>query len=133
MSTVSNECVFEVGGNSYTVKKPTIGQILDIQTMKAQITRGSYGQIVRNMDDVGIMSLDMVDMIATISSLCPEVIKDLKVDNWDELDPFDILDIYKGYHETVHPWFNKYSKDLTEVWKGITDSLIEKDGSTTKD
>jgi hypothetical protein len=126
MSTVSKECIFEAGGNTYTINKPDIGQLLDIQTMKAQITRGNYGQIVRNLDEVGVMSLDIVDMIAVLSSLCPEVITDLKVDNWSKLDPFDILDLYKGYHETVHPWYSKYSKDLTKVWSSITDSLIEK-------
>ena len=126
MSTVSKECVLEAGGNTYTLKKPTIGQLLDIQTLKAQITRGSYGQIVRNLDEIGIMSLDVVDMIAVLSSLCPDVITDMKVSNWAELDPFDILDLYKGYQATVHPWYSQYSKDLTKVWSSITDSLTEK-------
>lgn len=128
MSTISNECVLSIGGNSYTLNKPTMGQILDIQTMKAQITRGSYGQIVRNMDELGIMSLDIVDMISIIHSLCPQVLDDMKVENWDQLDPFDMMDIYKGYVETVLPWYQQYTKDLTKVWKGITDSLIKDDG-----
>ena len=54
MSTVSKEIVFSVGGNSYPIKRPTMGQILEIQTMKARLTRGTYGQIVRKMDDLGI-------------------------------------------------------------------------------
>lgn len=133
MSTVSKEIVFSVGGNSYPIKRPTMGQILEIQVMKAQITRGSYGQIVRNMDELGIMSLDFVDMISTLSQLCPDLLADLKVDNWDELDPFDMMDIYRAYTEKVLPWYSKFTSELTALWKKSTDSLTSNEKESTDD
>ena len=125
--TVAKECILKVGGNSYPLKRPTMGQILEVQTLKAKLTRGSYGQIVRNMDELGLMSLDIVDMIAVLSILCPEMLDDLKVKSWDDLDAFDVLDIYKGYHESVLPWYQSFTKELTAVWKKVTDSLSVKD------
>lgn len=130
---MQREVILEVAGNSYPIKLPNMGQLIEIEMIKAQITNGTYGQIVGNMSALGVMSLDMVDMIATLNVLCPTMLSDMKVDNWAQLDVFDILEIYRGYAESVSPWFKEFSTKVLEVWNKSTDSLTKKESSDEKE
>jgi hypothetical protein len=125
MATVKTTLTFNCKGNSYTIKQPTVGKIIDIEMMKAQLTNGNYGRMVGNFNEMSVMSLDMVDMFAHFRILCPEFIKDLQTDNWADLDPFDAVEILKAYNEQFKPWYTSFSEKLVDIWKNTTESLIE--------
>lgn len=115
--------VFTVRENSYKVEQPNIGQIIDIEMIKAQITGGNYGKMVSNFSRLSILSLDIIDMFAHFKILCPELIEDLKVESWGDLEAFDALDIHKAYKEQFKPWIDSFSEALLKVWDITVNSL----------
>lgn len=127
MSELQKSLQFKVGENSYVVSQPNIGQVIDIEMMKSQITNGNYGKMITNYSKMSILSLDMIDMFAHFKVICPKLLEDLKVDNWSQLDSFDALDLFKAYQGSFKPWFSLYSDKLTKVWEEMTSSLVTKD------
>lgn len=102
--------VIKLSGNTYTLKYPTIGQVVDIETWKLTISKGKYLQMVgagnlKAMEE----ALDYVDMCSYFLVLCPDLIRDAKVDltSLDTLDSVEIMDVYKTQFV---PWWNNYLK-----------------------
>lgn len=133
MTKIKKSLTLNVSGNSYEVKQPSVGQIIDIEMMKAQITNGNYGKMIGNFSQMSVMSLDMIDMFAHFKILCPKLLKDLAVENWADLDAFDTMDMFKAYMKQFKPWYSVFSEKLTEVWQSVTDSLVEKEESATNE
>lgn len=133
-TTLKPKIVLTVNENSYQVKQPTIGQIIDIEMLKSQITNGNYGRMVGNLNKMSILSLDMVDMFAHFKIMTPELLEDLSVESWLDLGPLDTLDIFNCYIKQFKPWYDPFSTKVLETWQDITDSLSpQTDNSTDTD
>jgi hypothetical protein len=115
--------VLKVQENSYEIKHPTIGQLIDIELLKAQITNGNYGKMVGNLSQSSILSLDMVDTFAHFRIMCPNLLNDLTVENWGDLGSLDSLDLFEAYVKQFKPWYDEFSTHLLERWQSITDSI----------
>lgn len=115
--------IFKVRENEYKIDQPNIGKIIDIEMMKASITNGNYGKMVANLNELSILSLDMVDMFTHFRVLCPQLLNDLSVNNWTDLGAFDAIDILKAYNEQFKPWYDQFSGKLLSAWQATTDSL----------
>jgi hypothetical protein len=103
--------VFKVKANTYTVQRITSGNLMRIEIAKAQLTNNQYGNILANRTVWSEHVLDMVDMFAHLIVFFPKLVEDLKVDTWEELDPFDLEELSKTYKEQFVPWF----VDFTEI------------------
>lgn len=108
---------FVVNGHEYKVKFPTVGQYYSIEALKQSLGRGNYNIMVqsplRSVQD----ALDMIDIEATLTIMCPDLIKDLKVPI-TELDIRDYLAIKKSYMEQIAPFF----KSVNDALHGVKDS-----------
>lgn len=112
MDTIRKPLNFNVKGNSYKVTTPTAGQLWDIEEMKARLSNGHYGNVLRNRTFWSEYNLDTIDMFSYITVLCPELIEDLKVDTWKDLDPFDLAELKKQYKSQFLPWLTALNKAL---------------------
>jgi hypothetical protein len=114
---LQEEVKFVVKGHEYTVKFPTVGQYYGIEALKQSLGRGNYNMMVqsplRSVQD----ALDMIDIEATLTIMCPDLIKDLKVPI-TELDIRDYLDVKTAYLKQVAPFF----KSVNDALHGITDA-----------
>ena len=74
-----------------------------------------------NLKDIGtdnlINKLDMIDIEATLTVMCPALIKDLKVDSISKLDIRDFRVIREAYDEKVVPFFKKVMDALNPANK----------------
>lgn len=113
---LQEEIKFTVKGHEYTVKFPTVGQYYSIEALKQSLGRGNYNTMVQSPLQSVQDALDMIDIEATLTVMCPDLIKDLKV-SITELDIRDYLDIKKAYVQQVAPFF----RSVNDVLRGGAD------------
>lgn len=106
---------FTIKGQDYHIKTPTVGQMYAIEELKSSLTNGKYGAIMQNTTYWSEYSLDNIDMFSQLTALCPGLIKDLKVDSWKDLDPFDLEDLKEAYKTQFLPWLNAFLFALKAV------------------
>lgn len=109
---------------------PTAGQLIDIERQKAVLTNGSYGSIVSNRTVGSEFALDIVDMTAYLSVLCPQLFADLKVDNLTDLDIFDMKQLKGIWDDQCIPWINDWQAVLREKPEEKKTKKTVKDAAT---
>lgn len=107
-SELLREKTFVVKGNKYVVKFPTIGQFLDIEARRMELSSGTYSLMLKSALISSQTALDMIDMAAQLSVLCPDVIKDLKASSLLDLDIIDGRELLESYNEQLRPWMNEW-------------------------
>lgn len=111
---VKEEVKISVKGHEYSVPFPTVGQFYRIEALKQSLSRGYYNSMVMSPTGTAQQALDMIDIEATLTVLVPDLIKDLKVKNFDDLDVRDYKDIRDAYFESVAPFF----KEVQDILNG---------------
>lgn len=101
--------------NVYNLSIPNTGKLREIERLKSIMTGGQYGSIIGNRTLDAKEALDNVDMMANLTVICPDLIKHLKVNSWDELDPFDFKELKKAYDEQFVPWYAAFKAALRSV------------------
>lgn len=96
------------------VKFPTAGQILDIESLKLAYTNNAYGEMVKAGLQSNAFALDLADMIAHFKVLIPDLVKDIDVKSYTELDAFVAKKLVTVYKKQFLPWYNEL---LTELYK----------------
>ncbi len=108
---MQDSIIFPLKGQSYNIAFPTVGQYRDIQIAKQNLSMNNYGGLFRSMLTESEDALDMIDIEANLSILCPELIKVLKVP-FSELGLLDYTEIRKVYREVFEPWWSEIMKIL---------------------
>lgn len=111
-------------GTSYVVKFPNVGQTIDIEALKQALTANRYGAMaasgVRSMS----VALDLVDSIAFLNVMCPEIGRTLPQTNtYTSIDdPVLAAELSALYREQIAPWYN----DILNQLQGIGDNAADK-------
>lgn len=117
--------VLKIKGNEYMVQIPTIGQLRDIENSKVALTP-YYKELVITNTIMSNWVLDLVDMSAYFSVLCPQLLKDLKAPI-EQLDLFDFKELREDYQAQFVPWLNGFitamqTKTTVDAGGEITDT-----------
>jgi hypothetical protein len=103
---------------SYEVEYPTIGQMMDVESLKLAYSKGKYTEMILSGTKWMSRVLNYVDMLAYFTVMCPDLIKDSKVD----LANLDLLDVHKGmlgvYKDQFLPWWNEYEAMISKLESG---------------
>ena len=105
---------FKVLGNSYLVDFPNNDQLIRIELMKMETSRGSYTNMIISKTVSSRITLDMIDMIAHVTVLVPKLVEDLKVPNKNllEMNIFDSKALFKEYKKQLLPWITEWMQEL---------------------
>lgn len=95
-----------VKGCSYAIEFPNVGSFQNIETMKQVLSKGMYASLLSTGTSSAIQALDMIDVEAYFTVLCPKLIKDLKCKNFSELDLMDYMELNEIYRKEFIPWWN---------------------------
>ena len=119
-----DEVKISIKGHEYTVAFPNVGQYYRIEAMKQSLSRGFYNSMVMSPANSAQHALDMIDIEATLVVLCPQLVEDLKVKNFDDLDVRDykLIRCHK-FLETVHFIYDKDHR-LFRTAEHICDTCI---------
>lgn len=107
----------EVLGREYSISFPNVGQFYKIETLKQSLSRGCYNTMITSPSPMAQDALDMIDIESTLVVLCPDLISDLKVKNFSELDIRDYKQIRDAYFKSVAPFF----EEITNLLRGKDD------------
>lgn len=112
---MNKEIVFTVGENSYTIKFPNVGQFQAIESLKQVLSRGMYSSLITTNTRSSSSALDMIDIEAYMTVLCPQLLKDLKCDKFSELGIEDYMELKKAYDAQFIPWWNSVMKIVSPM------------------
>lgn len=104
---VNENLIFTLKGRSYEMTFPRVGEYRTIEAMKQTLSLNTYGSLYRSMMTSSEEALDMIDMEAYFSVLCPKLIEDLKCESFSELGLLDYLAVKKVFKEQFTPWWNE--------------------------
>lgn len=110
---INKELEFKIKGNAYKISFPNVGQYIDIQTTKMALSKNQYGSMERSFLPVMQRALNMIDIESIFSILCPEMIKDLFPNGFNELGIKDYQELEKAYSEQVVPWWQEIENLFT--------------------
>ena len=111
-------------GFEYNVKFPTVSQLLEIEALKMAYTNNAYGTLAQNGLKSSSYALDMADCFSTFQILIPDMIKDLGIKSFTQLDVFEAKKIVKVYIQQFQPWMTEL---LTDLYKMEDDAVKEQE------
>lgn len=103
--------IIKVKGKDYTVIFPNIGQYYQIEVNKQRLSGGYYNALLSNVTVASSNALDAIDIEATLSVVCPDLMKDLNVDSFGKLGLKDFQELRTLYTKEIYP-FLKEGYDL---------------------
>ena len=126
---VNENFVLKIKGNTYSIEFPRVGEYRAIEVMKQNLSLNAYGSMARSMTSATEEALDMIDVEAYFSILCPKLIEDLKCSSFSELGLLDYIEIKKVFKESFIPWWNEIEKLLrpAPVKKVVKDEETKQD------
>lgn len=95
---------FKVKGNPYTMKFPTVGEFLDIESRRILFSSNTYSQMLRSQLKSSAAALDFTDMASIVTVLCPKLIEDLKAKSVLDLDIFDCKELMTVWNSDIKAW-----------------------------
>lgn len=96
-----------IRGKEYEIHFPNVGEYYSIETAKQKLGKGFYNVLLGNPTKAAQDALDMIDIEATLSILCPALIDDLKVDKFSQLGIGDYKEIKEIYLKEVQPFLKE--------------------------
>lgn len=99
---------FLINGKAYKISYPTVGEYYQIECLKQDLSKNNYGGLVSSRTVSGVRALDMIDIEANLTILCPQLIRDLKTGSISKLGILDFKEIEKEYIKTVVPFLKKF-------------------------
>jgi hypothetical protein len=109
-SAIMNELKFEVQGNTYTIKVPTAGDMIDIERLKMILSGGYYNEMMRTTTVSAQESLLVIDIQACFSVLNQKLMADLKCEDVKKLSVEDYRVLRNAYVKEFLPWWNNWLK-----------------------
>jgi hypothetical protein len=106
---------FTFENETYQVKYPTNGQVMDIEANKVSLSSGKYLDWLRMAAGGAVSSinaLNVCDMIATVSVLIPTLRKRLRVNSLIDLTPIQTRKLSKEFAKTILPWLESWDEAL---------------------
>ena len=105
-----SELIFEVKGNTYTIKVPTPGNMIDVERIKQALSGGYYDNMMRTGTISAQETLMVIDIQAHFSVQCPDLMKDLKCEDVRNLSAEDYQVLKSAYVKQFIPWWNNWLK-----------------------
>ncbi len=119
-----------IGNNSYDIKFPNNGQLVQIEVEKLNMSSGLLKELLANFSSIS--SLDaylVISAAATFQVLIPDLNKDLNIGSLLELDMFQSRTITSAYEE-YHEWMKKcrefINQDIRKEEESEEESEAEK-------
>jgi hypothetical protein len=110
MATVSKATVsISIGPNEYQIKYPNVGEQMNIEILKLQLTENKYDTLRFSYNSAFIKQADVADAIATFNTLIPDLRKDLNAKSMLELEQSQINEVVKAYTEVFLPWYEEWN------------------------
>lgn len=100
-------------GRSYKLDYPTVGRFIDIKVLETQLSKGLSSQMVFGTKDQQAAFV-YITTYAHLAVLCPQLMKDLKVDSLFDLSIEDFNKLVEVYVQEIQPWISEVKDQVKE-------------------
>lgn len=116
MENLSRELIFKFKDREYKIEFPTVGQFLDIENEKLMYSRGNWGGLVSSVANSSYRAVQLIECIANLKILCPQLFKDLKEGvNILDIDAKDFASLFIVYKKQIKPWYSSWFKEFNDI------------------
>lgn len=107
-----DKIIIRIGEIDYNIGFPTVGQMLEIESIKMAFTNGKYVDYAMSLLRNHTYLLDVADAIAYFSVLAPQLKINMKIDNWRDVPPQQMKILVVAYRDSFIPWYKPLIEDL---------------------
>lgn len=131
MSTIipDSKITLNIEGNSYVVNFPKNRDFIKIEAEKSRLSEGEYSSLSYRSDNSGFLAKLVIDTTATFSVLIPNLIKDLNVRSYMDLDLLQQNRLTLVYLEQFYPWYSSWITLLSNPSKIEENDTIDEKGN----
>lgn len=115
MSTLSRAIEIVIKGNTYKATYPTVGQLMDIDILKLQMTNDKYDVMKFSYNASFQRRVLEAEAVATFNVLIPTLKADLTVKSMFDLSREEMDIVVKAYEDQFLPWFEEWNVEFTKV------------------
>lgn len=110
---------FKFNEKEYSIEYPTVGQYLDIERKKIEISGGQWGNLIGANTKSSSRAVQIIDCLANIVVLCPDLLKDLKPEakNLMDIDAKDFTILVVAYNKQVRNWYSEWFKEFNDIFQ----------------
>lgn len=116
---------FQIGEKTFTVDFPTIGQMIDMESLKQAYTNGRYGAMAQSPVVSMYRALDLVDAIAFYTICVPSVGKYYDISDYSALAMDKMMELVNIYKKELRPWYDGILNEMTKMSNGNEDGNAE--------
>lgn len=111
MLSFEDKTIITVLGKKYTVNYPNVGQILEIESLKLLYSNNTYGALVKSGHTTASDLLNLIDAMSYFSVLAPDLIKDMKIEDFSKVGAIQQKRIVRAFIE-FWKWFRAMNDEL---------------------
>lgn len=120
----------KVNGVEYLINTPTVGQYMTIESNKISLSKGEYGGLCATATASAAITLDLIDMVAVLTVMCPDLVSSIKTENILSINIADVKTLMESYNRDVKEFADKW---IFEFRKAVdADKSGSTNNSTTK-
>lgn len=122
----------QIQGRTYTTPYPTVGQMIDIQVVEKQLSRGTAKDLLISGMGKDIDAYLYITTFAHMSVLFPTLKGDAKVKTLLDLSLEDFQELVDVYTDEIQPWLQEWEEKIRERLQKATNGK-KPEGETTVD
>lgn len=122
----------QIQGRTYTTSYPTVGQMIDIQVVEKQLSRGTAKDLLISGMGKDIDAYLYITTFAHMSVLFPTLKGDAKVKTLLDLSLEDFQELVDVYTDEIQPWLQEWEEKIKERLQKTTNGK-KPEGETTVD
>lgn len=122
----------QIQGRTYTTSYPTVGQMIDIQVVEKQLSRGTAKDLLISGMGKDIDAYLYITTFAHMSVLFPTLKSDAKVKTLLDLSLEDFQELVDVYTDEIQPWLQEWEEKIKERLQKATNGK-KSEGETTVD
>lgn len=122
----------QIQGRTYTTSYPTVGQMIDIQVVEKQLSRGTAKDLLISGMGKDIDAYLYITTFAHMSVLFPTLKSDAKVKTLLDLSLEDFQELVDVYMDEIQPWLQEWEEKIKERLQKTTNGK-KPEGETTVD
>lgn len=96
-----------IEGNVFTIPYPNTGQQIDMELLKSKIADGQYDALRFSKNILFQVQADKIDMIATFSTLIPDLKKKLNTNSLFDISEEQSEILMTAYTNVFIPWYTE--------------------------